>query len=61
MTSYIDHSSRGGNQHWQYETHSWQEDCLRRIAWLYGDPESRITANAPDLESWRRLGTRRAA
>lgn len=35
------------------------DDHRMRLAWLYGDADARIEANAPDLEAWRRLGANR--
>ena len=31
-------------------------DLRQRLTWLYGDPDARMAANAPDVEAWNRLG-----
>jgi len=37
-----------------------RQDVWERLAWLYGDPMVRESANHPDLVKWRRLGARGA-
>jgi hypothetical protein len=32
-----------------------------QLQWLYGDPDARIQANAPDVAKWNALGRRKAA
>ena len=32
-----------------------------RLAWLYGDIDARIKANAQDVEAWRNLGRNKLA
>jgi hypothetical protein len=53
---------KGGTPPWWWKGYqpSWdaQTDLRHRLAWLYGDPEARKTANAGDVEAWRRLGRR---